>query len=685
MAGRRHARELHRLATLHGVQLAYYDARGDRKTSSPESLLAVLQALGVDVASFADVPATLAQVERHLWNTRLEPVVVCWATEPAWTDLRLPAAMQNATIQCELRFEDGLHRTWSVDLAQIAVLQAASVDGASYVTKRFPLPDGLAWGYHELILRFDDGEATARVICAPRHAFTGVRGERPYAWGNFLPLYAVHTADGMGSGTYGDLKTLVDWTREYGGDMFGTLPLLATFLSEPFEPSPYSPVSRRFWNEFFLDFGQIPELDASPTARAMLLSGEFEAEVDRLRREELVDYQRSAALRRRVLAELSKTLLSESGQRLGDFQTWVEQNPLAVEYARFMATADQQRTTWEKWPVRQREGTLEEGDFDPDDAHYHLYVQWLAQEQLARVSGDNGAGGSGLYLDLPLGVHGGGFDVWRERDAFAVSARVGAPPDLLNSNGQDWGFPPMHPERVRRDGYDYFVQCVRHHLLHAGALRVDHVMGLHRLYWIPADATPREGVYVRYRHEELYAILTLESHRSKTLIIGEDLGTVPREVRAAMSRHRLQRMWVFPFQIGEENEPALHNIDAGSLASLNTHDLLPFARQWAELDEETRQRIASFLHERGWLEVATDDVQTVAGGLLRYMGDSPARMVLVNLEDLWLETERQNVPGTIAEHPNWRRKARYDLEAFIRMPKVTDALRELDLLRKRGR
>src|SRR5690606_10905613 len=142
--------------------------------------------------------------------------------------------------------------------------------------------------------------------------FTGVRGERPYAWGNFLPLYAVHTADGMGSGTYGDLKTLVDWTREHGGDMFGTLPLLATFLSEPFEPSPYSPLSRPFWTESFLDLGQIPELAACPTARALPFSGEFEAEVNRLRRDELLDYQRSPALRRRVLEQLRKTLVSES-------------------------------------------------------------------------------------------------------------------------------------------------------------------------------------------------------------------------------------------------------------------------------------------------------------------------------------------------------------------------------------
>ena len=168
-------------------------------------------------------------------------------------------------------------------------------------------------------------------------------------------------------------------------------------------------------------------------------------------------------------------------------------------------------------------------------------------------------------------------------------------------------------------------------------------------------------------------------------MIGEDLGTVPDEVRESMRRHEFQRMYVVPFQAGAEHEDALRPIDDGSLASLNTHDLPPFASAWGQMDARERERIAEFLHQRGWLENLTDDPQSVLGALIRFMGDSPASMVLVNLEDLWLETEQQNVPGTTDEYPNWQRKARYDLDAFTRMPRVTDLLRELDLLRKRGR
>lgn len=686
MTGRGHIRDLHHLATLHGVQLAYYDTRGERQTSSPELLIAILQALGVAIDDSGDAEQALQDEERRIWTTRVDPVIVDWVGLPTSMDIRLPEAQQHTTITCRLDLEDGLVREWDFDLSQCPAEMLAEIAGTRHVVKKLPLPDGLPWGYHRLTVTFDDGEFQALVLSAPRQAFTGGRGTRHRSWGAFLPLYAVQTAEGLGTGNYGDLATLVNWVRERGGDMFGTLPLLPTFLNKPFEPSPYSPVSRRFWSEFYLDFRQIPEMDASPTARAMLHSNDLQQQIDTLRHSDLVDYRRVMAIKRKVLTELSHTLLSEPTERRAAFHEWAGDNALARDYARFMALVDRTGTIWQKWPERQRAGTIAEGDFDPDDAHYHLYVQWLAQEQLAAISKQAGANGSGLYLDLPLGAHVGGFDVWRERATFVVDARVGAPPDLLNAGGQDWGFPPMHPQRVRRDGYDYFIQSVRHHLRHAGALRVDHVMGLHRLYCIPEGQPAHNGVYVRYEAEELYAILALESHRSQALVIGEDLGTVPREVRTAMARHQLPGMYVFPFQIGDASEDALLPVGAGSLATLNTHDLAPFASEWERFDSERRDRITRFLYECGWLETeTTDDPQMVLGALTRFMADSPARMVLINLEDLWLETEQQNVPGTIKEHPNWRRKARYDLEAFIRMPKVTDALRELDLLRKRGR
>ena len=677
--------QLHSLAATYGVLMEYDSASGERQSVSHEAVLETLQTLGAPVLTMADVPAALQARERDVWRRRLEPVVVDWIGQTAQLDLRLPASYDSGSVTCSLRLEDGTLREWDFELSAVPVVSSHVVARAPYVVKKLPLPNGLPWGYHRLELAFDDRSDATTVITTPAEAFTGGRGPSRRMWGAFLPLYAVHHVEGMGFGTYSDLETLVSWVREQGGDMFGTLPLLATFLNEPFEPSPYSPVSRRFWSEFYLDFGLIPELDASATAQAMLLSSDVRQEIEDLRASELVDYRRAAHLKRRLLTELSQALLTEPSERRAQFHEWVGQHSLAREYARFMATVDRERTPWQEWPERQREGQLVDGDFDTDDVHYHLYVQWLADQQISAVAGDPNSGGSGLYLDLPLGVHKSGFDVWRERDAFATSARVGAPPDLLNKDGQDWGFPPMHPERVREDGYHYFRQCIQHHLRHAGALRVDHVMGLHRLYWIPEDASPRDGVYVHYNADELYAILTLESHRNQALVIGEDLGTVPNEVRESMTRHHFQKMYVVPFQIGDEGEETLRPVDEGSLATLNTHDLAPFASQWEQLEPDVRDRVAEFLHERGWLDVLTDEPQAVLGALTRFIADSPASMVLVNLEDLWLETEQQNVPGTTDEHPNWRRKARYDLDAFTRMPRVTDALRELDLLRKRGR
>ena len=209
---------------------------------------------------------------------------------------------------------------------------------------------------------------------------------------------------------------------------------------------------------------------------------------------------------------------------------------------------EKQRASWTKWPERLREGTLLGGDYEPEAEHYHLYDQWLAREQFQNLSAGARQRGLSLYLDFPLGVHGGGYDVWRGQAIFVREASSGAPPDELFGGGQDWHFPPLHPERLREQGYRYFIACLRHHLRHAGILRLDHVMGLHHLYWIPAGLPAAEGVYVRYRSEEFYAVLTLESRRSQSLIVGEDLGTVPGYVRRAMARHRIQRMYILPFE-----------------------------------------------------------------------------------------------------------------------------------------
>ncbi len=250
------------------------------------------------------------------------------------------------------------------------------------------------------------------------------------------------------------------------------------------------------------------------------------------------------------------------------------------DYAAFRAAWDARKAPWPTWPAPARDGLLREGDFGGQAKRYHLFVQWALHLQLRELS-------SGprklLYLDLPLGASYDGYDVWRRRDLFALEASAGAPPDDFFTKGQDWGFPPLHPERSREEGHAYFRECLANQLRYAGTLRIDHVMGLHRFFWIPKGAGPAEGTYVRYPAEELYAVACLESVRHRARIVGEDLGTVPRYVRPAMARHGILRMFVAQFGLSPDPRRALGGIPRACVASVNTHDMPTFASFWKRI------------------------------------------------------------------------------------------------------
>lgn len=425
----------------------------------------------------------------------------------------------------------------------------------------------LPLGYHTL----DGGETL--LIHAPKKAFAPPEK----TWGVFLPLYAVPP----NGGDLGDLEAYMNWVGELGGRVVATLPLLAALDDEP---SPYSPVSRLFWNERYLDVEQLPEYNGDRDLRAM-----------------------------------AERFVPDT-----DFEKFSEN---ARDYARFRG-----------------------------DERYHLYVQYRMGQQMEKLAG------RGLYLDFPLGVNAGGYDVAKYPDVFAKGVAVGAPPDAFFTKGQNWGFPPFHPEAIRDEHYRYFRAAFAHHAKHAAILRLDHVMGLHRLFWIPDGFEAKDGVYVRYYDEELYAIVVLESVRNRCAVVGEDLGTVPAYVPKTMQRHGLRRMYVVQYDV-KPQDPPLSDPPKMSVASVNTHDMPTFASFWSgkEIDDRVEQDL---LDEEG----AKKERETRAAmreAIVKHVGDgdvlhnilawlakSDAEVVLVNLEDLWGELEPQNMPGV--PEKSWR-------------------------------
>jgi len=404
------------------------------------------------------------------------------------------------------------------------------------------------------------------------------------SWGVFLPLHALRTKDDWGVGSFTDLAELYRWVTGLGGSTVGTLPLLAQFLDEPYEYSPYSPASRLLWNELYVDPAATPEFERSRDARR-LAGG---AARPRGRR---VDYRRTYAAKRPVIEALAGEFFGDrtGTERRRAFERYRGEQPHLDDYARFRAFGERTRKAWLEWPARQRAGRIDAGDVDRDAVRFHQYAQFVADEQLASIG--KTAPGQGLYLDMPLGVNGASYDTWRFRDAFAMGVSGGAPPDTFFTGGQTWGFPPLNPLRMFADDFAYLRACIRHLARHAGVLRIDHMMGFHRLFWVPDGMAATEGVYVRSPAESLYAVLADEAHRAGTAVTGEDLGTVPRPVRTAMTRHGVLRSHVVELEsLATEGDP-LPPPPRASLASLNTHDLFPFAGFWAGADVDDRHRL----------------------------------------------------------------------------------------------
>jgi 4-alpha-glucanotransferase len=689
-----------KLAQLYGIQIAYYGSDHRRNPAQIESLLAIMKSLGAPVTSLNDLPSAHHARKQWLYQKIIEPVIVAWDGRLESITVRLPNTITGNLYNIRLILEDGTQSEWQLSAGDVPAIRRIEIGNTTYYEKELPLKKKLPWGYHRLTIETHSRQAETLILSAPVKAYTIDNNE--HQWGVFMPLYSLHSRQSWGAGNLSDMKEFTGWVGELGGNSVASLPLLATFLEKPYEPSPYLPVSKHFWNEFYVDVTRVPELTESPNVQALIHSPAFLHTIESFRRARLVDYSRQMAWKKSVLLILCQRFFSNDSTRYRNFMQFIAHHPNIEEYARFRAVMEKQNKPWHQWQNRLQNGNLKTGDYDEQEKQYHLYVQWLAHEQIHYITQHITEKGMRLYLDLPLGTHPDGFDTWHYRDIFVNGVSVGAPPDTVFTRGQNWTFPPLHPDNIRETGYAYVIAYLRHHLQFAKTLRIDHIMGLHRLFFIPIGLKSSQGMYVRYRPEELYAILCIESHRHQSVIVGEDLGIVPRVVHTTMNHHGLQRMWVMHYELAGNTRPLLSNPHPHSVVSLNTHDMPPFASFWKGQDITDRERtgiiteamvrkervirtivkksLVNFLKERDLL-IGQPDTPAVLKGCLSFLAASRSRLLLVNMEDLWLETNAQNIPSTTTEHPNWRRKARLSFESFCQMPQIATILREINRLR----
>jgi 4-alpha-glucanotransferase len=670
--------DVRRLASAHGIQLTYTGQAGRRVRTSTDALLATLEALGVTVSTDQGIASQLEQVARARNDRVLEPVIVLNIGGGASSTVALPAGTDPSRCELTIMREDGAVAQCRLSDVVRPLPATASGDVVCYLLVLAGL--ALPVGYHDVAITGPSIDVSALLLVPPRPATATGR-----SFGVFAPTYSLRGKSDWGVGTFTELAELADHAGSFGAEVVGTLPMFPTFFEPPVDPSPYLPVSRLFVNELFIDVESLPEFAGSADARAMVGSADMRRDLTALRSADTVSYGEVMAHKRRVLEICAAELFARDSSRRTEFETFLAGHPELALYADFRAVGERVGARWPDWPSQP--GTLPEAAADPAAQRYHRYVQFAAAGQLTAAATNPSGGGerAGLYLDLPVGVHPQGFDTWSQSRVFAP-ATVGAPPDRLAPEGQAWGFPPLHPQRIRAERYRYVIRCFRNLFAYARLIRIDHVLGLQRLFWIPKGAGAESGAYVRYHRDELMAIVAIEAARANAVVVGEDLGTVPAGIRRAMDREAMLHSFVYQF-VASSNKP-LPQPTQPSLASLGSHDLPRFAAflQGDDIDDrvargvttEAAGQVEHINRQRLVDAVETPLVaQTPEAAFVACIGSlaaGPAPYVMVDLSDIEGETVPDNRPGTGPEAGNWRQRLARPLPSILRDPRVNELL-----------
>lgn len=705
---------LDRLAEMAGLELQYWDIFQTVHVASDEAKRKILGALGIAADDDAAVEASLRALDEEPWRRPLPPVVVVGEGAEASTLLTIGRGRGAAELTFEIIEEGGSRHSFAVRPDQLALADSRRLGDEEMERRVLVVPVRLPVGYHHLVCPALAARPM-RLIVAPQTCYLPeplARGEKQ--WGLSAHVYALRSRHDWGIGDLSGLAGVVEAAGAMGAASVGVNPLHALFQQQPGRASPYSPSSRLFLNPIYLDVEAMPDFTRCPRAQRAVEARRDE--IRTLREEHLLDYAKVTALKLAILDDVfacyvERTAVDSAGEFVDEaFRCFREsQGPERLRrFAVFEALSEHfDGVAWQRWPEGFRDpGSAEVAAFARDNRQrvaFFEYLQWQADRQLAAVQERAEAVGLpvGLYRDLAVGVDPDGADAWSDQAVVITEMQVGAPPDPFNMLGQDWGLPPLSPLAIREQGYEPFVAMLRANMRHAGALRIDHAMALLHLYWIPAGAPPSEGVYLAYPFDDLLGILALESQRNRCMVIGEDLGTVPEGFRERMAAINVLSYRVLYFEKEDENFKRPDQYPELALACVTTHDLATLAGFWKGSDIELRRdlklypsadveqsewvsrshdrrRLLDALAQHGLLRPqpqsgAEDDPMTalspeLVAAVHHYLALSPAMLLMVQLDDVTAEEEQINLPGTVEEHPNWRRRLSVPVEDVASSP-----------------
>ncbi|MGI9274571.1 MAG: 4-alpha-glucanotransferase [Endozoicomonas sp.] len=699
-----------RLAELCEVSGEYLDWAGNPVSVTTEYKIPLLQAMGLDLTDDAAIERAIEQRQAADWEQLLPPVIVLHEGQPFCLNMHVPEGRLNSNFKGELELEDGKRRPFAVKADSLVEVDRKALKAKDIVRLSVPLPDDLPYGYHRLSLKNRNLEGHSLVIVAPKTCYEPEslgRGEK--LWGSSIQLYTVRTAQNWGMGDFTSLKQLAGKLAAEGANIVGLNPIHSLFPSNPLHASPYSPSSRNFINPLYIDVTAIPEFVDCQEARSIVDSEEFQRKLKAAREIAYVDYDRVASLKYQVLTTLfehfNETHIKAKTARGKAFQKFCKLRGDSQErHATFEALYEHFRSQDEYswgWPSWKEEFQTPDSQAVKDFArthkskiHYFMYLQWVAEIQLAEAQQAAVDAGMtvGIYRDLAVGVDSSGADVWSNRSAYCLEAGVGAPPDGVAPQGQSWGLPPFNPLSMKEHHYAPFIEMVRSNMSHCGALRIDHVMGLLRLWWCPAGKTADYGAYVYYPFEDMLGIIKLESQRRGCLVFGEDLGTVPPEVEASLPQALCYSNEVVLFSSEGDHFLMPEEFKPQALTCVSNHDIPTLKAWWECLDLDLRHELGIYDAERTETEkqarhddkmallktlgdigempwgVSPEDLSTlgysrdVMEKIHYYLAKTASKIVVVQLEDILQVETPVNVPGTCDEYPNWRRKLTDDIE-----------------------
>ena len=675
------------LADRFGISTQFYDWKGRHTQVGEQTVIAILAEFGVDASTPERARAAVQRVRDDHWRRIVQPCVVLRAGQEGRVDVHVPAG---APVSLRIVGEDGNdHLPWQVDNWN----PDRPIDGRMIGEATFGIPGNLPLGYHELIVTIGthdaDGSAadggihttaTSTIIVTPNRVGLPRRMGASRVWGYAAQLYSVRSHHSWGLGDLTDLADLCTWSASQGAGYLLTNPLHAAEVTGRMEPSPYLPSSRLFVNPIYIrpeliaEYHDLDQYDASiiESLRTTTLDDDPQALLDRDRTWQAKS--QALELIHRVDMSASRRMAFTAfrvarGRRLEDFATWCLLSEL-------------HGSDWHDWPAELHDphgaAVARVRREHADRIDFHMWLQWIADQQLSTVqsSGTDAGMPVGLICDLAVGVNGSGADAWMLNGLFAREMNVGAPPDPFNQAGQDWVQPPMRPDVLEQMAYAPLREMVSSALRHAGGVRIDHIMGLFRLWWVPRGLGPRHGAYVRYNHEAMVGVVALEAYRAGALVIGEDLGTVEPWVRDHLASRGILGTSIMWFETGPDGRPRQpQQWREHAMSSVTSHDLPPTSSYLRGDHVELRDRLGlltesvdeerenarreretwlASLRQQGVLEADEDDPEQVTLAMHTLLTRTPSKVINATLTDAVGDPRTQNLPGTEDEYPNWR-------------------------------